>query len=97
LIISIPLCVLFFIVTVYIGCFALSNYIQDSKVNEKIKLKNKDLGHKEGVCHNLFTCRGGGGRLSWLTNSALVYEPKYGGRGGLRVQRMSTAIHMEPK
>ncbi len=45
-------------VTVNIGCLSLSNYIQDSKVNEKIKLKNKDLGHKEGVCHKLLTCRG---------------------------------------
>ncbi len=42
-------------------------------------------------------------RLSWLTNSALVYEPKCGGRGGFAgSQPMSTAVHnvqlhMEPK
>jgi hypothetical protein len=38
-------------------------------------------------------------RLSWLTNSALVYEPKCGWGGG-RVagsQPMSRAVHMEPK
>jgi hypothetical protein len=32
-------------------------------------------------------------RLSWLTNSALVYEPKCGGRGGVSgSQSMSTAV-----
>jgi hypothetical protein len=39
-------------------------------------------------------------RLSWLTNSALVYEPKCGGGGGGFVagsQLMSTAVHMELK
>ncbi len=38
-------------------------------------------------------------RLSWLTNSALVYEPKCGGGGGgvAGSQPMSTAVHMEPK
>jgi hypothetical protein len=39
-------------------------------------------------------------RLSWLTNSALVYEPKCGGKGGEGVacsQPMSAAVHMEPK
>jgi hypothetical protein len=36
-------------------------------------------------------------RLSWLTNSALVYEPKGGGEGGAESQPMSTAVHMEPK
>ncbi len=36
--------------------------------------------------------------LSWLTNSALVYEPKCGGgRGGVgRSQPMSTAVHRSP-
>jgi hypothetical protein len=39
-----------------------------------------------------------GGRLSWLTNSALVYEPKCGGMGegvpGVSgSQPMSTAVH----
>jgi hypothetical protein len=36
-------------------------------------------------------------RLSWLINSALVYEAKCGGRGGVAAlrgsQSMSTAIH----
>ncbi len=33
-------------------------------------------------------------RLSWLTNSALVYEPKCGwGRGGVGSKPMSTAVH----
>ncbi len=39
-------------------------------------------------------------RLSWLTNSALIYEPKCGGSGGGVVgsQPMSTAVeHMEAK
>jgi hypothetical protein len=37
-------------------------------------------------------------RLSWLTNSALVYhEPKCGGVGVVGSQPMSTAVHMEPK
>jgi hypothetical protein len=32
--------------------------------------------------------------LSWLTNSALVYEPKCGGREGVAgSQTMSTAVH----
>ncbi len=45
-------------------------------------------GHKE-----MSSCR-----LSWLTNSALVYEPKCGGRGGVAGSRlMSTAVRMEPK
>ncbi len=36
-------------------------------------------------------------RLSWLTNSALVYEPICGGRGGLAgSQPMSTAVHRSP-
>jgi hypothetical protein len=36
-------------------------------------------------------------RLSWLTNSALVYEPKCGGRRGVRgSQPMSTAVHRSP-
>jgi len=36
-------------------------------------------------------------RLSWLTNSALNYEPKCGERGGIAgSQLMSTAVHMEP-
>jgi hypothetical protein len=37
-------------------------------------------------------------RLSWLTNSAFVYEPKCGGGGGVAgSQPMSTAVHMGPK
>ncbi len=39
-------------------------------------------------------------RLSGLTNSALVYEPKCEGEGGggvARSQTMSSAVHMEPK
>ena len=36
-------------------------------------------------------------RLSWLTNSALVYEPNFGGRGELQgSQPMSTAVHRSP-
>ncbi len=36
-------------------------------------------------------------RLSWLTNSTLVYEPKCGGRGGVAgSQPMSTAVHRCP-
>jgi hypothetical protein len=37
-------------------------------------------------------------RLSWLTISALVYEPKgQGDEGVARSQPMSTAVHIEPK
>jgi hypothetical protein len=37
-------------------------------------------------------------RLSWLTNSALVYEPNAGGWGRVAgSQPMSTAVYMEPK
>jgi hypothetical protein len=39
------------------------------------------------------------GRLSWLTNSALVYEPKCGGGGGCGVsgvRPMGTAVHRSP-
>ncbi len=37
-------------------------------------------------------------RLPWLTNCALVYELKSGGRGGVAgSQPMSAAVHMEPK
>jgi hypothetical protein len=32
-------------------------------------------------------------RISWLTNSALVYEPKCGGGG---VSANGTVVHMEP-
>ncbi len=36
-------------------------------------------------------------RLSWLTNSALVYEPECGGSGGVAgSQPMSTAVHRSP-
>jgi hypothetical protein len=35
-------------------------------------------------------------RLSWLTKSAPIYEPKSGG-GGEGSQPRSTAVHMEPK
>jgi hypothetical protein len=36
-------------------------------------------------------------RLSWLTNSALVYEPKRGGRGGVAgSQPLSTAVQRSP-
>ncbi len=36
--------------------------------------------------------------ISWLTKSALVHEPKCGGRGGVaESQPMSTAVHTEPK
>ncbi len=45
---------------------------------------------KKGTCH----LGRGQGRQSWLTNSALINEPKCGGEGG---QPMSTAVHMEPK
>jgi hypothetical protein len=38
-----------------------------------------------------------GPTISWLTNSALVYEPKCGGAGVAGPQPMSTAVHMEPK
>jgi hypothetical protein len=37
-------------------------------------------------------------RPSWLTNSALVYEPKCGGRGGLAGSHpVKKTVNMEPK
>ncbi len=36
------------------------------------------------------------GRLSWLTNGDLVYEPKCGGGGVAGSQPMSTAVHRSP-
>ncbi len=40
----------------------------------------------------------GGCLLSLLTNSALLYEPKCGGRGKVAgSQPLSTTVHMEPK
>ena len=38
-------------------------------------------------------------RLTWLTNSALVYEPKCEGEGGgvAGSQPMRTAVYMKPK
>jgi hypothetical protein len=39
-------------------------------------------------------------RLSWLTNSTLINEPKCGwgeGGGGAGSQLMSTAVHIKPK
>jgi hypothetical protein len=35
-------------------------------------------------------------RLSWLTNSDLAYEHRFGG-GAAESQPMSTAVHTEPK
>ncbi len=35
--------------------------------------------------------------FSWLTNSALVYEPKFGGGGGGLRGLSSATVHMEPK
>jgi hypothetical protein len=47
------------------------------------------LGSSQGVTKRC--------RLSWLTNSALVYEPKCGGRGRVaESQPMSTAVHRSP-
>jgi hypothetical protein len=44
-------------------------------------------------CHQGVTKRC---RLSWLTNSALVYEPKCEGREGVAgIKPTSTAVHME--
>jgi hypothetical protein len=46
-------------------------------------------------CPNIVQPRTGGYncRPSWLTNSALVYEPKFGGGGGVaEYQPMSTAV-----
>jgi hypothetical protein len=34
--------------------------------------------------------------LSWLTNTALVYEPKCGGGGVAESQPLSTAVHRSP-
>jgi hypothetical protein len=37
-------------------------------------------------------------RLSWLTNSVLVYDPKCRGGGGVAgSQPISLVVHMEPK
>ncbi len=63
-------------------------YSQNSKhVLKVLKVKNS---HTQGVTKRC--------RLSWLTNSALVYEPKCGGRGGgvAGSQPISTAVHRSP-
>ena len=52
---------------------------------------NALVGEEQGVTKRC--------RLSWLTNSALVYEPKCGGRGGVcgaSAQPMSTAVNRSP-
>ncbi len=50
-------------------------------------------GFLSGSVH-LSQCWAGRCRLSWLINSALVFEPKCGGRGGVAgSQPMSTAVH----
>jgi hypothetical protein len=52
--------------------------------------RNKFFSHEEQMVTK--RCR-----LAWLTNSALVYEPKCGGRGGFAgSQPVSTAVHRSP-
>jgi hypothetical protein len=34
---------------------------------------------------------------TWLTNSAIVYEPKWGRRGGCGVSANKYSVHMDPK
>ncbi len=55
-----------------------------------------NLGDEQDECTVKYICQGvtKKRRLSWLANSALVYEPKCGGMGS---QPMSTAVHMEHK
>jgi hypothetical protein len=61
----------------------------DTKVaDDSLEYKMKSVHFNQGLTK---TCR-----LSWLTNSALVYEPKYGGRGVAGSQPMSTAVHRSP-
>jgi hypothetical protein len=65
---------------------------QSTKINTQSQLKNSGkevIWFKQGVTKRC--------RLSWLTNSALVYEPKCGAEGGGGSQPMRTAVHMEPK
>ena len=69
--------------------------------NEKCKC-NRVIKGQNGEINQLIDRQQGVTKrcsLSWLTNSALVNEPKCGG-GGKKVagsQPMSTAVHMEPK
>ena len=57
--------------------------------------------NKTGRRRKMFIARGVTERcrLSWLTKSALAYEPKCGGRRGCGVStsEYSGALHMEPK
>ncbi len=56
----------------------------------KVVKTTLDEGAEQGVTKRC--------RLSWLTNSALVYEPKCGGGGEVAgTQPMSKDVHMEPK
>jgi hypothetical protein len=79
-------------------------------VDLEINLESDDLESSEGFLHN--GCLGGSWswgskaknqrgtkicRLSWLTNSALVFEPKCGVRGTIAgSQPLSTAVHWRP-
>jgi hypothetical protein len=69
-------------------------------------MKNENVGNMYCTCMYFKISNGVTKicRLSWLTNSALVYEPKYlvirggvGGGGVVGSQPMSTAVHMEPQ
>jgi hypothetical protein len=53
-------------------------------------LKDYALHNSQGVTRDVVY-------LSWLTNSALVYEPKFGGGGVVAgFQPMSTALYRSP-
>jgi hypothetical protein len=59
-------------------------------VGYRVRLSGDRRARAEGVTKRC--------RLSWLTNSALVYESICGGRGGVAgSQPMSTSVHMVPK
>jgi hypothetical protein len=68
-----------------------------NRKNNKIKSKSYNIVHMVRyfkVLQQEVTKRC---RLSWLTNSALVYEPKYEGGGGVVGPKpMSKAVHRSP-
>jgi hypothetical protein len=64
----------------------------EAKFRIRVRIKSKfnwPVGSVQGVAQRC--------RLSWLTNSALIYEHKCGGRGEVERSRpMSTAVHRSP-
>ncbi len=81
---SFVLHILILFTLLYLGCCAGHTFVS-------LNLFLNSVGSTMG---SLLTKRG---RLSWLTNSALVNEPMSGGGGVAGSQQISTAVHMKPR